>query len=180
MAAIVVSQTINRWTGNEKSAAAYRAAIEPNSEAARKDLETMLLGLPHFEVYGTTDTNTDGVAINLNDAGVTFPDGTHRVIKVVAHVADVDGQGIVTARAVVDGGATPIVTVVQDTQETVASGVGKSSETITGGLGGIPTLDIDEVSNEVEVQALGISGVDCRWVIHVWVSDAIPLAYYAG
>lgn len=168
MAAIVVSETVSRWTGKPRSRAAYLGALEPNSAEALKDLETMVLGLPHFEVFGTTDTNTaDSDAINLSDQGVTFPDGTQRIIYVEASVADDDGQGLIIGRAIVDGGSTPIV------NDEEADG------TLDDGLAGAPTLDFEVVSNEVIIEAVGIADVDCRWVIRIWVGDAIPLPYIA-
>jgi hypothetical protein len=169
MAAIVVSQTVTRWTGNQTSRAGYMRALEPNSETARKDLETMVLGLPHFEVYGTTDTNTAAsVAINLTTQGVTFPDATQRVILARARVADNDGQGIVESKSVVDGGSTPIV--VTDSAD---------ADPLVSGLGGTPTLVMSVSTADVILTAVGISAVPCRWLIEIWVGDALPLAYHS-
>lgn len=166
MAAIVVSKTVNRWTGNHASPAAFRRALEPGDENARKDLETMVLGLPHFEVHGLTDTNTaDSDAINLSDLGVLFPDATQVNLYVEAAVADNDGQGLLICRATVDGGATPIIS-----DESVDG-------TLDDGLAGAPSLDFEVVSNEVIIEAVGVLDVDMRWVIRIWVGDPIPLAY---
>ncbi len=168
MAAIVVSQTVNRWTGNTASRASYLRALEPGSAAALKDLETMVLGLPHFEVFGLTDTNTaDSDAINLTDLGVKFDDGTQRNIYVEASCADNDGQGLLICRATVDGGATPIIS-----DESVDG-------TLDDGLAGAPSIDFEVVSDEVIIEAVGVLDVDIRWVIRIWVSDPIPLAYIA-
>lgn len=169
MAAMVVQKTVNRWTGNETSRAGYLRALEPGDANALKDLETMVLGMPHFEVYGTTDTNTaDSDAINLSTAGVTFPNATQRIVKVEASVADNDGQGLLVYTFQVDGGTTPIVTAVQ---------VDAALNLDDSGLAGAPTLDFEVVANQVILEAVGISAVPCRWVLRIWVSDAIPLAY---
>lgn len=169
MAAIVVSQTVNRWTGNQKSRAGYMRALEPNNETARKDLETMVLGLPHFEVYGTTDTDTaTSTALDLTALGVTFPDATQRIIYVEASVADVDGQGLLILRGIVDGGATPLLAD-QDLDVSM-------DDSLAGAVG---AFALSVATANVILTAEGQTGVDCRWVIRVWVGDLIPLAYIA-
>lgn len=171
MTAIVVSKTVSRWTGNELSRAQYLRALEQNNDTARKDLETMVLKMPHFEVYGLTDTNTaDSNALDLTAQGVTFPDGTQRIVYVEASVADDNGQGLLVYRFQVDGGSTPIVTAVQ-----ADSAINLDDS----GLAGAPTLDFEVATANVVIEAVGIADVDVRWVIRVWVSDAIPLAYIA-
>lgn len=171
MAAIVVTQTINRWHGQNTDAAAYDRAKARDSDTSRKMLETMVLGLPHFEVYGTTDTNTaDSDAIDLTALGVDFPTATQRVIYVEASVADVDGMGLLVYRFQVDGGTTPIVTAVQ-----ADSAINLDDS----GLGGAPTLDFEVETANVVLEAVGISAVPCRWVIKIWVGDLIPLAYHS-
>lgn len=169
MAAIVATVAVNRWTGNEKSRATYLRALEPGSAAALKDLETMVLGLPHFVVTGTTDTNTaDSDAIDLTALGVTFPTATQREVLVKAHVADDNGQGLLVYRFHVDGGTTPIVTAVQ---------ADSALNLDDSGLAGAPTLDFEVETANVVIEAVGITDVDVRWYIEVWVGDAIPLAY---
>jgi hypothetical protein len=163
---MVVQKTVNRWTGNELSRAGYLQALEPNSDAARKDLETMLLGLPHFEVYATADTNTSSTILDLTALGVTFPDKTSRFITTRAFVADNDGQGIIESKSVVDGGTTPIL--VTDTAD---------SDLLVSGLSATPTLVPTMAGNSVTLVAVGLSGVPTRWVVQVFVGDAIPLAY---
>lgn len=171
MAAIANLVVTSRWHGHETSRASYLRALETGDETARKMLETMVLGLPHFEVTGTTDTNTaDSDALNLSDQGVTFPDATQREILVKAHIADADGMGLLVYRFQVDGGSTPIVTAVQ-----ADSGINLDDS----GLGGAPTLDFEVATGEVVLEAVGITDVDCRWHIKVWVGDAVPLAYIA-
>ena len=172
MAAIVVTKVVDNWLPLPKSSPQrISMAVWPtglgNAEDARK-AQQQLLGQPDFIVEGTTDTSdADSDAINLSDQGVTFPDGTQRTLYVEASVADNDGQGLIIGRAVIDGGATPIVS-----DESVDG-------TLDDGLAGAPSLDFEVVSNEVIIEAVGITDVDCRWVIRVWVSDAIPLAYIA-
>jgi len=149
-------------------------------EIARQALELALNGYVTLKVQGTTDTNTaDSDAVNLSDVGVTFADATFRRIEVFARCADNDGMGCVFAAAVVDGGTTPIVTDAQDaTGGTDTTAV--SALSITGGLAGAPLIDIEVVSNEVIVEAVGISSVDVRWDIDVRVYPAVSLAYFAG
>lgn len=168
MAAIVIQSLVNRFTGNQKSRANYLRALEPGSLTALKDLETMVLGLPHFEVYGTTDTTTaDSDALNLTTQGVTFSNATQRTVYVEASVADNDGQGLLVYQFQVDGGTTPIVTAVQADSAICLD---------DSGLAGAPTLDFEVVANAVIIEAVG-TAAPCRWVIKVWVSDEIPLAY---
>lgn len=166
MAAMVVQKTVNRWTGRELSPANFRRALEPGDESARKDLETMVLGLPHFEVYATADTNTSSTLIDLTALGVSFPDKTSRIIRTVAYIADNDGQGIVEGKSVVDGGATPIL--VTDSA---------SADPLVSGLNGTPTLVATMATANVTLVAVGISAVPTRWVLHVFVGEAVPLAY---
>lgn len=172
MAAIVVSKTVSRWTGHEKSRASYLSALAPNDETARKDLETMVLGLPHFEVYGTTDTNTaTSVALNLSDQGVTFPAGTQRNVLVRAYVAQAAETGFIEYEATVNGadGTTPEV----DGSTLIANQTDAVDATAD------PGITVVVTSNEVLVNASGDTDVDTRWVIHVWVTDAIPLPFLA-
>jgi hypothetical protein len=169
MAAIVVSKTVSRWTGNECNRAGYMRALETGSETARKDLETMVLGLPHFEVYGTTDTNTAASpAIDLTAQGVVFPDGTQRLIVVNARVADNDGQGVIQTKTIVDGGSTPIV--VTDSAD---------ADPLIAGVNGTPTAVISVSTANVILTAVGISAVPVRWLIEIWVGDALPLTYHS-
>jgi hypothetical protein len=163
---MVVQSTVNRWTGNELNRANYLRALEPNSAAALKDLETMVLGLPHFEVYATADTNTSSVLLDLTALGVTFPNATSRLIATRAFIADNDGQGIVEGKTVVDGGSTPIV--VTDSA---------SADPLVSGLGGTPTLVCSVSTANVILTAVGISAVPTRWVLQVFVGELIPLAY---
>lgn len=166
MAAAVISKTVSRWTGNDKSRATYLRALEPNSAAALKDLETIVLGLPHFEVYFTSDTNTATAVLNLATQGVAFPDGTQRVIISRLRAADVDGQGIVEGKTIVDGGSTPIV--VTDSA---------SADPLVSGLGGTPTLVASVSTADVIFTHTGITDVDTRNILEVWIGDAVPLAY---
>lgn len=171
MAAIVVTQLISRWTGNEKSRAAYLRALEPGDLTALKDLETMVLDLPHFEIYGTTDTNTaDSDAINLNDQGVTFPAGFKRLIEVHAFVADGSTTAYRKAQALITGGTTPVIegelVVGNDTVDT-------NPDFITATP--VVTFDFEVVSDEVIIEAVGESSDVVTWVIHVFVSDLIRL-----
>ena len=172
MAAIVVSSVVNNYLPLPKdSPTRISMAVwptgGPDAETCRR-AQMGLLGQPDFIVHGLTDTDTaDSDAINLSDYGVTFPDGTQREITVKARVADNDGQGLLICRAVVDGGATPIIS-----DEAVDG-------TLDDGLAGAPSIDFEVVSNEVIIEAVGHTDVDMRWVIEVYVSDAIPLAYIA-
>jgi hypothetical protein len=171
MAAIVVSETLSRWTGRTKDRAGYLRALEPNDEAARKDLETMVLGMPHFEVKGTTDTNTSAsVALNLTAQGVTFPADTQRLLYVEAYVADDNGSGVVIGRALIRGGATPVVA---DEQLDVTLDDDLSAATSA------PTLDFQVNTADVVIEAIGDADVDARWHIKVWVGELIPLAFIA-
>jgi hypothetical protein len=166
MATMAGISIVNRWHGHETSRAAYKRALEDGNTEAQKMLETMVLGLPHFEVRGTTDTNTaDSDAINLSDLGVVFGDAKQVNLYVEASVADDNGQGLLICRASIDGGSTPIVS-----DESVDG-------TLDDGLAGAPSIDFEVVSDEVIIEAVGVLDVDLRWVIKIWVSDPIPLAY---
>lgn len=169
MAAIVVSQTISNYRPDleKRSDQRLNEAVWPTSSAGAPKSRQTLLGEPDFIVHGTTDTNTaDSDAINLSDNGVVFSDGHARMIWVRAYVADDNGMGVVEAKAIVDGGATPIV--VQDAA---------SADPLVSGLAGTPALDIEVATGEVIVEAVGITDVDCRWVIQIWVGDEIRLPY---
>lgn len=171
MAAIVVYSITNNYLPLPKdSPQRISMAVWPTGGGAGSDdcrkAQMGLLGQPDFIVYGTTDTNTSGTAINLTSQGVTFPDGTQRLIRTVARIADDNGQGVVEGKVMVDGGATPIV--VTDSA---------SADPIVSGLAGTPTLVASVSTADVILTAVGITDVDCRWVIEVYVGDAIPLAY---
>src|SRR5690606_26234481 len=144
-------------------------ALEPGNETARKDLETMVLGLPHFEVYGTTDTDTaDSDAINLSDQGVTFPAATQRTITVEAFVAQAAETGYIKYVATVNGadGTTP----------EVDGAVALVNLTDAVDATQDPFILVEVTSNKVIVNVEGDTNVDTRWVLHVYVSDAVPLA----
>jgi len=172
MAAIVVTRIQNNFLPLDKSSpqrlsmALWPTGGNPGDGAKA---QAVLLGSPDFVVYGTTDTNTAGsTAIDLTAQGVTFPDGTQRVIYAVAHIADNDGQGLVESKSIVDGGATPIV--VTDSAD---------ADPLVSGLGGTPTLVLSVSTANVILTAVGISAVPCRWVIDVYIGDALPLAYHS-
>lgn len=166
MAAPVITKTVSRWTGDEVCRASYLKALEQNSATALKLLETLVLGLPHFEITFTSDTNTAGVVLNLTTQGVTFPDGTQRIITTRLRVADNDGQGLIEGKVIVDGGSTPIV--VTDSA---------SADPVVSGLGGTPTLVASVSTADVVFTHTGITDVDHRSILEVWVGDAVPLAY---
>lgn len=167
MAAFVVTETVNRWHGFETSRANYLRALEMGDETARKMLETMVLKLPHFEVKGTTDTNTDTTFLDLTAQGVSFPDGTQRQIYIEASASDNDGHGLALSRGIIDGGATPIAS---DFSVDVS---------LDDGLAGAIDVDIEVSTANVVLQVTGISATNMRWHIKVWVYDPIPLAYIA-
>ena len=168
MAAAVITKTVSRWTGDEASRASYLKALEQNSATALKLLETLVLGLPHFEISFTTDTNTASVVLNLTTQGVTFPDGTQRIIYSRLRTADNDGMGVVEGKVMVDGGSTPIV--VTDSA---------SADAIVSGLGATPTLVASVATADVVFTFTGPADVDHRSILEVWVGDAVPLAYIA-
>ena len=173
MAAIVVTETVRNYRADleKRSPQRLAEAVWPTSGQSGAGLKAQqtVLGEPDFIVYGTTDTNTaDSDAINLSDEGVTFPDGHARMIWVRAYVADDNGMGVVEAKAIVDGGTTPIV--VQDAA---------SADPLVSGLAGTPAIDIEVATNEVIIEAVGITDVDCRWVIEVRVGDLVRLPYIA-
>lgn len=170
MAAIVVTQTINRWHGQNTDAAAYDRAKARDGDTSRKMLETMVLGLPHFEVYGTTDTDTaDSDAINLSDLGVTFAAATQRTITVEAFVSQAAETGYIKHVATVNGadGTTPEV----DGQVALVNLTDAVDATQD------PFILVEVTSNEVIVNVEGDTDVDTRWVLHIYVSDAVPLAF---
>ena len=172
MAAIDVSQVVSRWTGDEKNRSNYLRALELGNETARKNLETMVLGLPHFEVYGTTDTSTaTSVALNLSDEGVTFPAATQRNVVVKAWCAQAAETGYIEHIATVSGadGTTPEV----DGSTLVAN------QTDNIDTSADPAITVVVTSNEVLVNAVGDADVDTRWPIHVFVTDALPLPFLA-
>jgi hypothetical protein len=169
MAAIVVSSITNNFLPIAKtSPQRISLALWPTGGNAGEGAKAQnaLLGGPDFIVYGTTDTTTNGTAIDLTAQGVTFPDGTQRIIVAKARIADDNGQGLVETKAIVDGGATPIV--VTDSAD---------ADPLVSGLAGTPTLILSVSTANVILSAVGILDVDCRWVIEVYVGDAIPLAY---
>lgn len=169
MAAPVIQLVVSRWTGVQKSRANYIRALEPGNLTALKDLETMVLGLPHFEVYSTSDTNTAGTVLDLTAQGVTFGDATCRLIIVKAYLSDNDGQGVLETKFLVDGGATPIVP---------TPDVADADPIIAGlNLASTPTLTPSVSTANVILTAVGITGVPTRWVIHVFVGESVPLAY---
>lgn len=172
MAAIVVSSITNNYLPLPKSSPQrISMAVWPTSSVGEdcRKAQAGLLGQPDFIVEGTTDTSTGtSTAIDLTAQGVTFPDGTQRIVRAIARVADNDGQGLIESKSIVDGGATPIV--VTDSA---------SADPLVSGLGGTPTLTLSVSTANVILTAVGILDVDCRWVIEVYVGDAIPLAYIA-
>jgi hypothetical protein len=173
MAAIVVTQVVNNYLPLAKSnPQRISLALWPNGGNAGDGAKAQnaLLGQPDFVVYGTTDTNTTGTALDLTAQGVTFPDATMRTIRVEASIADNDGMGLLAYIFHVDGGSTPIGTT------TDADGALVLED---GGLNGAPTMALDVSTANVILVALGISGVPCRWVIKVWVDDLVPLAYHS-
>lgn len=124
---------------------------------------------PDFVITGTTDTNTAASpAIELVANGVTFPDGAHRYVTVRATVADDDGVGVVEAKAIIDGGTTPIV---------VADLV--DADTIAGGVATAPTLTIVAGASTLTINAVGASADNLRWNIEVRIGDLVPLPYLA-
>jgi hypothetical protein len=169
MAAIVVSSIVNNYLPLPKSdLSRISMAVWPTGgipEQCRK-AQAILLGEPDFRVHGTTDTNTTGTALDLTAQGVTFPDATQRIIVAKARIADDNGQGLVETKGIVDGGSTPIV--VTDSAD---------ADPLVSGLAGTPTLVMSVSTANVILTAVGITDVDCRWVIDVFVGDAIPLAY---
>lgn len=172
MAAIVVSSIDNNFLPLPKSdPMRISMAVWPTGGIAEdcRKARANLLGEPDFRVYGTTDTNTAGsTAIDLTAQGVTFPDATQRIIVARARIADNDGMGLVESKSIVDGGSTPIV--VTDSA---------SADPLVSGLAGTPTLVMSVSTANVILTAVGILDVDCRWVIDVFIGDAIPLAYIA-
>lgn len=172
MAAIVVSSITNNYLALPKSSPQrISMAVWPTGGGAGSDdgrkAQQCLLGQPDFIVYGTTDTNTAASpAIDLTAQGVTFPDGTQRIIVAKARVADDNGQGLVETKGIVDGGSTPIV--VTDSAD---------ADPLVSGLAGTPTLVMSVSTANVILTAVGITDVDCRWVIEVYIGDAVPLAY---
>lgn len=166
MAAIVVTRTDNYYDPNSRTPLQTLMLALANQDTYAVAAQMKVLGRPQFVVYGTTDTNTAGsTAINLTTSGVTFPDATQRVLRAVAHVADNDGQGLITTTAVIDGGTTPIIA-----DESI-------DQSLDDGLAGAPTISFDLSGNDVIVTAVGITDVDCRWVIDVFVEDLVSLAY---
>lgn len=171
MAAIVVSSVVNNYLSLSKtSPQRISMALWPTGANASDGAKAQntLLGGPDFIVHGLTDTNTTGTALDLTAQGVTFPDATQRIIIARARIADDNGQGLVETKAIVDGGATPIV--VTDSAD---------ADPLVSGLAGTPTLVLSVSTANVILTAVGITDVDCRWVIDVYVGDAIPLAYIA-
>lgn len=162
----------NRWTGRTKDRAGYLRALEPGDATARKDLETMVLGLPHFVVTGTTDTNTaDSDAINLSDMGVTFPAATMRHIRVRAYVSQGSETGFIEHVAAISGadGTTPEV----DGQVALVNLTDAVDATND------PAIDVEVAANEVIIEAVGDTTVNTRWYIEVYVGEIIPLAFLA-
>lgn len=138
--------------GSEENELAARMVAHPNA--------------PDFIVTGTTDTNTaDSDAINLSDEGVAFPEGYHRRIEIDAWAADDDGVGFVRHVAIIDGGSTPIV----------ADQNGDAA--LDDGVAAAFTIDVEVVSNEVIIEAVGASSDNLRWHIEVRVGDPVPLPY---
>lgn len=166
MAAPVIQQVVSRWTGNQKSRSNYLRALEPGNLTALKDLETMVLGLPHFEVYSTSDTNTAGTVLDLTAQGVTFGDATSRVLISKTYVATNVGQGLLESKAIVDGGATPILTT--DFVD---------ADAVTAGLAAVPTMTPSVSTANVIYTYTGTSALPTRIVLHVWVGESVPLAY---
>lgn len=166
MAAPVINSVVSRWTGNQLNRSNYIRALETGNLTALKDLETMVLGLPHFEVYSTSDTNTAGTVLDLTAQGVTFGNATARVLIAKTYVADNDGQGLLESKAIVDGGTTPIL--VTDSAD---------ADPVISGVNGTPTMVASVSTANVIYTYTGISAVPTRIVMHVWVGELVPLAY---
>lgn len=137
---------------------------------AKQALMMALDGYTTVRIQGTTDTNTaDSVALDLGDFGVTFADATVRRLEAVAVVADDNGMGQVSNRAVVDGGSTVILS---DTDLDAA---------LDDGLAGapVPAFALNAGSDAVEYNAIGLTDVDFRWEIEIKIYPASALPYLA-
>jgi hypothetical protein len=175
MAAIVVSSVTNNYLPLPKSdPSRISMAVWPTGAAPGQGAKAQagLLGEPDFIVYGTTDTNTDpSVALSLTAQGVTFPAATQRNVLVKAFLAQAAETGYIEYLATVNGadGTTPEV----DGSTLICN------QTDAVDVGADPAITVVVTANAVLVNAVGDANVDTRWVIQVYLTDAIPLAFLA-
>lgn len=112
MAAFVATRTIRAYDPFPRSLQERFAKAFQNQDTYAEANLRKIHGLPQFEIFGTTDTNTAAASspvISLSDEGVTFPVNTTRTIEVETLAFNGSNRYRWRTRQRIQGGTDPVL-----------------------------------------------------------------------
>jgi hypothetical protein len=110
MAAFVETRSIKKYDPFPRTMLERFSRAFQNQDTYSEANARYISGLPAFEIYGTTDTNTAAASspvVNLTTEGVTFPTNTYRTIEVETLAFNGSNRFKFRTRQRVRGGTNP-------------------------------------------------------------------------
>jgi hypothetical protein len=149
---------------------------------AAQALQMAVDGYTTFQLLGQTETNDTVTTFNLSDQLVDFlTANTIRRVDLEAYItADADA-GLLLRKAMVAGGATPLVGLTDITFGTDAATATKEGGNLVSVARGdflgssliVPDVKVEQSGNKVRLSITGITNIDMFWQVRVLVYPLI-------